>query len=190
MTERPIIFSTDMVRAILDGKKTQTRRVIKPCSTATVVNKNGQEEHPEWVYTLAKCPYGQVGDRLWVREAFAKRADGIVDQIMYREQYYNLIKMLDLPDVSIRWKPSIHMFRKDSRIDLEITEVRVERVQEITEGDAIAEGIPPFAPDGEERRSTIPRKHFSVLWDSINAKRGYGWAVNSWVWVISFKRLI
>ncbi len=268
MTERPIIFTTDMVRAILDGKKTQTRRVIKPqpveegwaglVRTYKVGNHHGLFRLEE---IAEVCPYGQVGDRewqkgmppkddyyyvedfaedkpvylrrflqkdypsegieegllwaenehgdpeaielenlsletikwkrvgdrLWVREAFAKRTDGIV-QIMYREQYYNLIKMLDLPDVGVKWTPSIHMFRKDSRIDLEITGVRAERVQEIGEIDAMKEGVSPHRELNTDGGRTLI-DDCKDLWDSINVKRGYGWDTNPWCWVISFKRI-
>ena len=208
-----------MVKAILDGKKTQTRRVIKP----QPIEKLGKTIHGEdniwYEWNLGKphsisgvgehilrlgllnyCPYGQVGDRLWLREAFAKRplpSGG--EQILYKAQYHELVKMLDLdefaerwqlPMPNIRWKPSIHMFRKESRITLEITEVRVERVQEITEEDTQAEGIDVKAVTTQGNLVMNEPNYidsFAMLWDSLNAKRGYSFESNPWVWVITFK---
>lgn len=183
MKERPIIFSTEMVRAILDGRKTQTRRVIKP--------QPYYEGSPPWNWkckqmiwsrcyeaTLKKemyiaCPYGQVGDRLWVREAFFPIPH--TKEVWYKAD-----------DVSgnVTWKPSIHMPRRASRILLEITKIRVERLQEITEEDARAECAPP-TPDA------LPSclYDFRVLWNSLNAKRGYGWETNPWVWCLKFRRI-
>ena len=163
MKERPIIFSTPMVKAILDGRKTQTRRVIKdqpPLSMRDMFKPKN-----------LKCPYGQVGDRLWVRETFkpyncmggfAYKADG------------------DL-STGFPWKPSIHMPRGASRITLEITESRAERLQDISEEDAKAEGV-KCCPNAVSDY----KHHFMILWDSINGKK-YPWDSNPWVWVISFK---
>lgn len=173
MKERPILFSGEMVRAILDGRKTQTRRVIKP---------QGEPYTIEDVDVL-KCPYGIPGDRLWVRETFADlRGMGFGHKWAYRA---------DTPEGSesdririgygVRWKPSIHMPRWASRITLEITDIRVERVQDITYIDAKAEGVE------YEKGYTDPREAFATLWNSINAKRDYGWAMNPWVWIIEFK---
>ena len=126
-----------------------------------------------------RCPYGQVGDRLWVRESFGYLIDG---GIAYRANCdsWHLKHGLTIP-----WKPSIHMFRKDSRITLEITGVRVERLQEITEEDAQSEGIKQLHFTTGMKVNCMPQ--FIELWDSLNAKRGYGWEVNPWVWVIGFK---
>ncbi len=176
---KPIIFNTDMVRAILDGRKTQTRRVIP----RDVVTKNAIASiirGGELGFT--KCPYGQVGSKLWVRETWVPTFQGL--DCLYKADETGKPSLFPVSG----WKPSIHMPRWASRITLEITEVRVERLQEISEEDAIAEGIPPFAPNGKVQSSTIPCKHFSTLWDSLNAKRGYGWETNPWVWVISFRR--
>ena len=126
-----------------------------------------------------KCPYGAPGDRLWVRETWD--TDG--KTIAYRAT---------TPETTtdpepMRWRPSIHMPRWASRLTLAVTSVRVERVQEITEADARAEGIEPQRSDysGEDSNSL----QFRDLWDSINAARGYGWAVNPWVWVVEFERV-
>ena len=248
MKQRPIIFNTEMVKAILDNRKTQTRRVIKPQPDYSIL-KNGVTLEPhkcpvlgpvnlghrEWglygspykptdVSCFAyNCPYGKVGDRLWVRESwgveqrrYIKPSDntpvgGIFeDEVFYRADDKNLPGM--------KWKPSIHMFRKDSRIDLEITDIRVERVQDISEEDAIAEGIEREFVHGKDigwknylwhghfgqcgmgnkqsdswdyQYSTYdnPKRCFSSLWESINAKGGYSWESNPYVWMVSFKKV-
>jgi len=189
MKERPIIFSTDMVRAILDGRrKTQTRRVIKPqppiWAEGGAINQFGSWDFGGRTATRHQiscgypCPYGQVGDGLWVRETFAVRTDG-VGQILYKAAYTE-------SEFGVRWKPSIHMSRKDSRILLEITGVRVARLQEITKSDQRAEGVGlPSTWDVNGRKMT----RFGTLWDFRNAKRGYGWGTNCWVWIISFKEV-
>ena len=195
MKERPIIFSTPMVQAILDGRKTQTRRVVKQkLSSPTAhqieleqgfIRDRGQNLKP------IKCPYGKPGDRLWVRETFCVwsydnndvwyKASPISSQGWHNETLKNNGK---------KWKPSIHMPKKYARIWLEVTGVRVERVQEITVGDALSEGVgcdfgkhfDPQEPGPE------PDYLFSKLWDSINGKKeGCSWAENPWVFVISFK---
>jgi len=176
MKERPILMATDSVKAILDGTKTMTRRVIKPCSTATVIGKDSKVEQPDWVFTLAKCPYGQVGDRLWVRETFCE-STAIVGRVLYKAE-----GVIIAP--SWKWKPSIFMTRWASRLTLEITALRVERLQEITPEDCIAEGI---SPDYTVRVG-LPVL-FEKLWNKLNAKRGYGWETNPFVWVLSFKQV-
>lgn len=185
MTERPIIFNGEMVRAILDGRKTQTRRVIKPqppewassidSSTPKMgfVKFHGGSYNQQKEYGIPTCPYGKPGDRLWVREAVSRvrRPSG---EWMYRADY-----PVDIAS-AYKWNPSIHMRRDQSRITLEITDVRVERVQDISADDAKAEGI------------HILRQRdygFKRVWDSINAKRGYGWDKNPWVWVVEFRRV-
>jgi hypothetical protein len=165
--ERPILFSGRMVQAILDGRKTMTRRVFK---TAKLIPT---ESYGKRALTRT-CPYGQPGDRLWVRETHNTcgekpfyRADG------------------EMP-LEWKWSPSVFMPRWASRITLEITAVWVERLKDITIEDAQAEGITPLGTEGDSRRW---RAGFRELWDSLNAKRGYGWDANPWVWVISFKRV-
>ena len=211
MKERPIIMSGNHPKLVLDGIKTQTRRVIKP--QPVMGGWNATAEHPSYGWFWKKlyqtwegeedffkrlvehCPYGQVGDRLWVRETHLYYTDpfAIECYVGFRDGTGKSVD--DFPEgatvVNIasdpkkwKWRPSIHMPRWASRISLEITEVRVERVQEISVDGAIAEGLQPMFI----RDKFFPaRGMFKDLWDSLNAKRGYGWEVNPWVWVISFK---
>jgi hypothetical protein len=178
---RPILFSGAMVRAILDGRKTQTRRIVKP--QPEYAQRDGrllrlEEINPDlWPTATARllpsCPYGAPGDRLWVRETWRRAQDGVL--------YYRACTGDDSFDGNA-WKPSIHMPRAYSRITLEITSVRVERVQDIGPGDAYAEGISEVYPEHAVFA-------FRRLWDSINAERGYGWDANPWVWVVDFQRV-
>lgn len=216
--ERPIIFSGEMVRAILDGRKTQTRRVVKTemgyCPELWQITFKKKDGKGYWLYPNAKeaviadCPYGKPGDRLWVRETFACAFGPNRDEADTPENYKFLYKADSQPcDLTGAWKPSIHMPRKASRITLELTDIRVEPLQRITEADAVAEGIDrPWRPEGQaldywrdystpqSRVSDIQgvinaRASFKTLWDIINAKRGFGWEANPWVWVIGFKVL-
>ena len=176
MKERPILFSAPMVRAILDGTKTMTRRIIKPQPThfnpagtpRRVVPNGGPSES-------ICCPYGQPGDRLWVRETWmdCRNIDGAISDSMYRATFGNT------PEGG-QWRPSIHMPRWASRILLEITDVRVERAQDISEADAISEGV---------QHSTLndPRVEYRWLWESINGPDS--WAATPWVWVIEFRKI-
>ena len=191
MKERPIILCTEMVRATLEGRKTKTRRVVKDPRRHSGYNPRSSLSTHGAVYSMGDrsrelelskdikpefpCPYGQVGDRLWVRETFCYHT---TQGIVYKADY---------PESPLLWKPSIHMYKCDSRITLEITEIRVERLQEITEEDANKEGNP--YPDRGGKGSLPPLWWFKKLWDSLNAKRGYSWESNPWVWVISFKRI-
>jgi hypothetical protein len=194
MEERPIIFSGEMVKAILDGRKTMTRRVVKPQPSGVNVDKLEYKDTPGLKMTSARggiidfpenCPYGIPGDRLWVRETWWK--DILFGRVYYRADYH---------DGEFKaWKPSIHMPRKYSRITLEITNVRVERLQEITSADAIKEGcsVDRFTP-GEYKSpwydltQPIAINNFSSLWDSLNGKK-YPWSSNPWVWCLTFKRI-
>ena len=195
MKEHPILFSTESVKAILDGRKTQTRRVIKPQPIAECVSLYLSGDgylsaiHPQdfhgWFYATDKkgrkiiCPYGQVGDRLWVRETFHTTETR-------RFLFYKADADMVLPSGSLKWRPSIFMPRWASRITLEIIGVRVERLQEITIPDIEAEGlyVRHIRPDHYGDRIC-----FAQLWDSLNAKRGYGWSNNPWVWCISFRKI-
>lgn len=187
MKERPILFSTPMVQAILEGRKTMTRRVVKPQpinsdywtaqSNAFYPNTNSAEPK------ILRCPHGQVGDRLWCKETYSLTDLGVIYKANMDDADMRLFG-----STNRKWKPSIFMPRKFSRITLEITNIRVERLQDITEKDAIKEGVPPFSPNGMAVSSTIPRKQFCVLWNSINSDRGYSWESNPWVWVIEFVR--
>jgi len=164
---RPILFSGPLVRAILAGEKTETRRVIKQ----DVLRTAGPIE--------ALSPYGVRGDHLYVREAFAVDTGGApptrgvpVGRPVYRADVGD-----DAPcTVEPRWRPSIHMPRHMARIWLRVEDVLVEQVQDIDEAGAVAEGV-------------ACRADFAALWDRINAPRGYAWGANPWVWVVRFKRV-
>jgi hypothetical protein len=208
---RPIIFSSPMIRAILDGRKIMTRRVIKPQPTAVYYV---HPEHPvqvmEWKGTRwypASTAWGtpQPGDRLWVKETWCVSGEGFnIFWVRYgADQSERRFELIPHPPMLLagKWRPSIFMPRWASRITLEITAVRIERVQDITEEDAKAEGCGEYVggegPVPESSLSVEPgywhpnffRDGFRFLWNSLNAKRGYGWESNCWVWVISFRRL-
>lgn len=189
--ERPILFSGPMVRAILEGRKTQTRRVAKDVpGTAGSVKQ------------LDICPYGVPGDRLWVREMWWEVP--VPTSLQIREGADTWPEFAyDADETEItreqnramgwRLRPSIFMPRWASRITLGVQEVRVQRVQEISEDDAKAEGCESeqiFDPSNPRYiRSYRARERFWELWDSINLRRGYSWAINPWVWCVTFKRL-
>ncbi|ABO57458.1 hypothetical protein LA345_00745 [Burkholderia vietnamiensis] len=213
MKERPILFSGPMVRAILEGRKTQTRRPVKsqpPAETRDVFTFH----HPDprthfWAFDVGSlldwaqpCPYGEVGDRLYVRETWqhSNHPFGPYDAdclVFYRADYLDDPQGPDgekSPEGKYRdWRPSIHMPRAASRITLEITGVRAERLQSISESDARAEGVTIEEHHmrgycaGAYRPPSI--RAFHDLWDSLNAARGHGWDANPWVWVIEFRRI-
>lgn len=185
-----------MVRAILDGKKTQTRRVVtKLRGEAGTANPAYLDAHcdqaksSEWranrdAVVSMWCPFGQPGDRLWVRETWADDTRG--------GTLYAADPFFDGAEISWNWKPSIHMHRHRSRLSLEITDVRVERLNEITANDCIAEGISSRGIDRDGpciASALMYIEDYKNLWDSLNASRGYGWAKNPWVWVVAFKRV-
>lgn len=195
-TEHPIIFSGSSVRAIIEGRKTMTRQVckIQPRPWAKLLGHFLPGESIEQIFdglritwqdgTNIKCPYGQSGDRLWVRETW-REVDGHICYAATPETNY-------LGWDGWRWRPSIHMPRRYSRLTLEITGVKVERVQDINEENAIAEGIEQDKHHGYwlPGYNTTPVFAFRELWDSINAKRpGCAWSDNPWVWVIEFRRI-
>lgn len=188
MKERPILFSAEMVRAIMEGWKTQTRRIVK---------HQGKGETDEILYfdTTFGCQFGNPGDRLWVRETFSALqpyygpSDEIPDWInyVYRADFS---EDADPEQWGGKWTPSIFMPREASRIILEITGLRVERLHEITYEDAKAEGMETVYieyPKGKERIVTDPRDNFAQLWENINGPGA--WDLNPWVWVIEFKRI-
>ncbi|HGE8301211.1 TPA: hypothetical protein ACGD5C_001527 [Serratia marcescens] len=221
MKERPVIFNGEMVRAILDGSKTQTRRIVSRSADIESIST-----HLDWVHSGAygkcrpsdkeyankaeslkssglhafrdangrlfglHCPFGQVGDRLWVRETFAAfdadwkhpgkphdLKDGPWPNVVYPAS------VAKIPDGTCR--PSIHMPRWASRITLEITAVRVERLNDISEEDAKAEGVKAGVSPGHEHM--MHQVAFRELWQSIYGEES--WAVNPWVWVIEFKQV-
>ncbi|WP_080765650.1 morphogenetic protein [Pseudomonas lactis] len=228
--ERPILFSAPMVRAILEGRKTVTRRAVKPQPEVRMVDmigpmltfKNKRGGH--WLYPNAKaqiiadCPYGKPGDRLWVRETFALlgNEDGCCidwqDNLVkgdergaariYRASCppgdYGLnqipAKAEWKPDTEAMeydgaWRPSIHMPRWASRILLEITDVRVERLQDISRADIRAEGLqcpPELASDDV---SPNYRDWYPAAWRELWESTGGNWDANPWVWVVEFKRV-
>jgi len=208
--EHPILFSGEMVRAILDGRKTQTRRLVRLPPGYEHGEVYGYEGSYNGRHCLAcdpgpsraiLCPFGVPGDRLWVREtwrdgqyAVGKEWD-FDDRVGYRASFVG--------DPALKWKPSIHMPRWASRLTLEVVSVRVERLQDITEADAQAEGVdsgapwfPPgqwSPPDEDPRqvgygRGNFALQNFRALWEHINGKRA-PWASNPWVWVVTFKTL-
>ena len=223
--ERPILFSAPMVRAILDGRKTQTRRVARPRFDDRKPCEHWKGENHEGDATMYRhcahgsegfgCPYGSPGDRLWVRETWMQ-TDGTTS---VPDVFYRASETAANAEQLAPWRPSIFMPRGASRITLEIVAVRVERLQDITEEDARAEGLlamerAPLDPGskkcigcGRHRDEHIgsvrvcPQSYgaifsnwsyaggFRHLWNSINAKRGFGWDTNPWVWVIEFKRV-
>lgn len=222
--ERPILFSTPMVRAILEGRKTQTRRTIKPQFIATdgitkITPHDLEGERFGFFdeFQEYRCPYGHPGDKLWVRESWqhSNHPFGPLDtdcDIFFRADYWDDPHGMDgekSPEGKYRkWKPSIHLPRWASRINLEITGIRVERLQDISEEDAIAEGAKRFdnipvgtprpyrngpdrwsmenPPDTDHCLSTA-RWAFANFFEKIN---GNGeWDKNSWCWVIEFKRV-
>jgi len=219
MKEHSIIFSGPMVRAILEGRKTQTRRVIKPQpwqETATgpsgwypamghpKAKHYGSENHLRKGLAIDFCLYGQPGDLLWVRETWYDAGGrGVAPCCL------GYVADGDHPHgQTYRIRASIHMPRWASRVTLRLTDVRVQRVQEISDGDIEAEGVPGMVAgkyqctfcNGNGWNYTYPqgcphcngsglnpRHHFLLAWDSLNAKRGYGWDTNPWVWAISFQ---
>ena len=207
MKERPILFSAPMVRAILAGTKTQTRRVVNLPADAKHVcywappsgrSESGYADPGVNYWTpdpagetdsnhLNPCPYGQPGDRLWVRETWRITGDSPED----------MLDMFDRDDVQYRadddqsyidkYRPSIHMPRWASRILLEVIAVRVERLQDISEADAVAEGVDFAGHTDEIMHDYSPDERFSMLWESINGAGS--WNENPWVWVVEFRRV-
>ena len=203
--ERPILFSTPMVQAILQGKKTMTRRIIKPQPPQKlqfpygfVTGSSDKNDIGKFCWTVGDIcdgrthlvrPRYQKDDTIWVRETWAKVEDfknyAELELDKDLEFFYkcdDFGKEHVFVDVGVqRWRPSIFMPREACRIKLKITDIRVERLQEITEEDAKAEGY----PGGH----SSAKSWFRDLWDKINAKRGFDWYSNEWVWVVTFERM-
>jgi hypothetical protein len=198
MKDRPILFSGPMIRAILEDRKVQTRRVIKSQPTlpyawhgcwdgAQFWTDNAQQgEKGETEYRTV--PYGTIGDRLWVRETW-RGQQGAIEYRADTDSHGPADGRAD--GESKNWRPSIFMPRWASRITLEVTGVRVERVQDITQQEVKAEGISPytFARGCLSETPPDPRWKFIEIWNDINAKRGYSWESNPWVWVVEFKKV-
>ena len=198
--ERPILFSSPMVRAILAGKKSQTRRIVKPVfHKGTILKYAGDSEYLAGKTTDSSdvvrlfCPYGKPGDTLWVRETWRSSASD--------PKYVHFAADLDAYDREEKgpWRPSIFMPRWASRLTLRSTSVRVEHLQDITDADAEAEGIQrnplgtywcgaPHKTHGMPTQWDTAREAFASLWDDINGDRA-AWALNPWVWVVSFERV-
>jgi len=209
MRERPIILNSEMVKAVLDGRKTQTRRIVK-LNDSGRVKFHGRQWHIDDYNVAIACPFGEVGDRLWVRETWSEDFANYYpnDRVWYAAnddrrmdiEVVDGVRGIFSPEsnvhVPFRWRPSIHMPRWASRITLEITGVRVERLQDISEADARSEGIklagdllPEYpetylTPNGDFATATVA---FQRLWQSIYGDES--WDSNPWVWVIEFKRV-
>lgn len=210
---KPILFNTEMVRAILDGRKTVTRRVIKG-DTDAILNSPYHNQHPEIpdsqiIGKLCLPPY-EVGDILYVRETWCKYSrleDDMVTPIQGTEQYYYradgknstsfntfLVQRDGYDEYSDypKWHPSIHMPKEAARIFLRVTGLRVERLQDITKKEALKEGISdePLIEGGSEKFHALWQ--FPHIWDSTIPNKNrelYGWDANPWVWVIKFEKL-
>ncbi|MDQ4227037.1 hypothetical protein RBK84_21815 [Pseudomonas aeruginosa] len=205
MKERPILFSGPMVRAILEGRKTVTRRVVNPQPDflGSMVDPNTPFKTLDaGLHARITCPYGEPGDRLWVREAWA--ADAQVDAIAPRDLsqgepiWYPADFSVRQTGCSMiskgRGRPSIHMPRWASRILLEITAVRVERLQDISEEQALAEGVHGEPCDHARQACSdigcwgdTAKGAFGFLWEQLNGAGA--WQANPWVWVVEFKRV-
>ncbi len=220
MAEHPIVFSKEMILALLAHRKSQTRRVIRGAGNSWLAGRllgdymleppyqyQGQQVYNwkgkqlpqpgQWCWLLQtkegdcatfpfRCPYGQPGDRLWVKEGYyiqPKVATPIIPQPLHYAADTDAITVKDCV-----YKSPIFMPRWASRITLEVVNIRVERVQEISIDDAIAEGVCECSPDTGSVHSEY-RRQFQELWDSINAKRKYPWRVNPWVFVVTFRML-
>lgn len=204
--ERPILFSGPMIRAILEGRKTQTRRVMKHQPEADAKITIGEMSTSKGVayignsrsggiVTRAPCPYGQPGDRLWVRETWGIFPDngftGFKGPVSSAPAEHSLHYKADDGDILAGpWRPSIHMPRWASRITLKITSMRVEQLQDISEDDAIAEGAEDYAGQETPWKGVLAPAivhGYATLWESINGPGS--WNANQWVWVIDFKVL-
>lgn len=212
MKEHPILFTGPMVRAILEGRKTQTRRPIKMPDHESVdrvaydaergtlelgITLEGNTAGMGWV----RAPFA-VGDRLWVRETWCQQADSLTERLIAGKAHYAAdgyeVHNVDGLERS-PWRPSIHMPRWASRLTLEVTDIRPERVKNIPQSDALAEGIEyrlagGMSPGGsgtyhvgEEHHASTPKEAFACLWDSIYGDGPLAWNTNPWVWATTFK---
>ena len=222
---RPILMSAPMVRALIDGRKTQTRRIVKPQPEHRYISGYGvgRAGHPEeWTVSRhpptsgdwnewkqkARCPYGRPGDVLWCRETWQKSGLGWGSELPLGKLHYRATDTGEWKPYWGNWKPSIHMPRHASRLTLDLIGVRVERLQDISEADARAEGLATLTkdngrtwkfgiPDADglpgndgfgwhwQQWEVDPRKAYARLWESINGAGS--WAANPWVWVLQFE---
>lgn len=202
MKERPILFSTEMVNAIICGLKIMTRRVLNKNTfklldaaakageiTSYYIDEKKIDDR-DIRYILSLCPYGEPGDRLWIKEKFRIERPfiGNIDYDFTNNIIYYYATDHEKYRDNDKWKSSRFMPRWASRINLEITNIRVERLHDITEEDARAEGANRINA-GDLGMETY-KSAFRRLWDSINLKRGYGWYTNPWVWSIEFRRIV
>ena len=213
MTDRPILFSAPMVRAVLGRLKTQTRRIARPVNGLTIekLRQEGDAEtsgivtHHRATREHIQDPKQQVGDTLWVREAHAFVGGEDPALIFYRANGYErecARHGLSLPypdEKNVTWRPSIHMPRVASRISLRVTDVKVQRLRDISVSDAQAEGISSWPRDPQHPSWSWGSPHsgssfhddpisaFTALWNSLNEARGYGWNANPWVVATSFE---
>lgn len=212
MKERPILFGAPMVRAILAGTKTQTRRIVKPQPGGGLPDRAPVKPYAcpdgRWNWVIPEtgmgtgdpfpCPYGQSGDRLWVRETWDappgvdNRAEAIYRADLTDAQIAEEREALrefarDAPGRRT-WRPSIHMPRAFSRITLELTSVRVERLRDISEQDARAEGVEPDFGNAHTHAGNDHRRSFFRLWNEINGG-DYAGTDERWAWVLAFRRL-
>lgn len=237
---KPIIFSGPMVRALLEDRKTKTRRVIKGSNLNLLQRWDGPEDdgahyfgwasHCDGIFAYGRLklkPLYQPGDILWVRERWrigawnentqsiavdykdAVRREWLFVPDVARFKRYVKQSIQQAKDAGIvqdkngeyhwesgnaptKWRPSIYMPREAARLFLRVTDVQAERLQDISEEDALAEGVRPDPPikmvDGKYGSEWSARDNFIELWDSLNAKRGFGWDANPWVWVYTFER--
>lgn len=194
MTDRSILMSSPMVRALLAGRKTQTRRVVKLPKWSTGSWDDFELDADEMPMTVCKStgcladiksPYGGPGDRLWVRETY-----GITDNgtLLYRANSDDWDDVIVGDGEDWRWRPSIFMPRWASRLTLEITSICVERVQDLTDADVLGEGV-ALCNDPDHGHIVNGHCQYRALWDTINAKRGFTWESNPFVWVLTFKVL-
>jgi hypothetical protein len=216
MKERPILFSRSMVRAILEGRKSQTRRIVKPQYSAPRVPPrhmepwliDGEQQyndgdglpmwagfHPDYPGEAKwfTCPYGGPGWRLWVRETWmAEHFPSAPGEVYYHYRADDTAAARGWTAARM-WKPSIHMPRVASRLLLEVTDMHIQRVQDISEADAQHEGWDWSNIDVYQTYDPVQmdsaRQWFKGLWNSINGPRGYGWEQNPWVWCVTFKRV-
>ena len=193
---KPILFNTEMVRAILDGRKTVTRRIIKLSDVIFALNSSGRKDYPDvldevFIENLCDCRY-TVGDILYVRETWGQTADlpGISEEATVYAADFSDKELAHLKDRHFRWRPSIHMPKDFARLFLKVTAVRAERLQDISADGCAMEGVWPLYSGPIGGRSEYYLDKFSYLWDSTIPKADldtYGWKANPWVWVINFE---